>query len=803
MVQKRIGLVLACTALATSLATGQEAATGEAVGGLEEIVVTARKREENLQNVPVSVTALSAEAIVNQRIADFSDLTRAAPSLTITQQTSSPNNAIILRGIGTFAFSIGVEPSVSVIIDDMPVVQQAQAFDNMADLERIEVLKGPQGTLFGKNSSAGVINIVTKDPGKEFSGNVSATAASDGDVRLDAAMSAPLGETAGVRLTGFYHDYSGNVRNLTTGHKLNDQQNYGLRAKFKTEISDLVSLSLVGAYAKSTQDGTVGAFRSISGFGTPRVLGSPALPLLPSLTGITVDPDNYRARVDAEGATSNKTSSIAGKLSFDLGFADLVSVTAYQDWKYRFQNDFDGTGLNVLGALTNGAASGGIAQSGPYHSRNLTQELRLVSSGSDALKYVVGAFYSDSRTDRAFLRGPVAAVANWDARNTSESLGLFAQLDYTLESRTTFSGGVRHNHEKIGVAFDNLVGTATANQCAVGNPACRGSNSDDVVTWKGSISQELAPQVMLFGSVARGYKGYAYDIVSGFNPARVNAALNGTAAGLVGVGPVKPETSTSYEIGLKSRFLDNRVQLNVVGFTTNYSNFQAQSAILVGTPPAPQFVLNNVGALRSRGVEVELSAKPNEWLQIDAGAAYTDAVMTRFPNAQGYAGQDGQFFNTNLGSSALVGNCTAAPAATAASTRTVCSFQDRSGARLPNSPKLKWNLTTTADFSVGPVADATAVLSYQRQSEVNFDLLGNPLLAQGGYGVLNGSVGAKFESVSVTAFINNLFDKHYVSSLTDNFGTVGGSATNDIHVISAFKTRDSERYFGIKVGYSF
>ncbi|MCX8499864.1 MAG: TonB-dependent receptor plug domain-containing protein, partial [Caulobacteraceae bacterium] len=342
-------------------ALAQEAAAGTtATGGLEEIVITAQKREENLQTVPVSVTALSSEAIANQRIADFSDLTRAAPSLTITQQSSSPNNSIILRGIGTFAFSIGVEPSVAVIIDDMPVVQQAQAFDNLADVQRIEVLKGPQGTLFGKNSSAGVVNIVTKDPGRDFSGNVSVTTATDGDVRTEAVMNTPIGESAGLRLTGFYHDYPGNVRNLASGHKLNDQANYGLRAKFKADITSNLNFTLTGAYARAVQDGTGNAIRTIVGTGTPRVLGSPALPLLPSLVGVHVGEDNYATRVDAFGATRNTTSSVAGKFNLDLGFANLISVTAYQDWEYQFQNDFDGTDLNVLAGLTGGAANGGI-----------------------------------------------------------------------------------------------------------------------------------------------------------------------------------------------------------------------------------------------------------------------------------------------------------------------------------------------------------------------------------------------------------------------------------------------------------
>lgn len=794
-------LLAGLSALAFVQPAFAQEAEGSADTGLEEIVVTAQKREQNLQNVPVAVTALGAEAIANQRIADFADLTRAAPSLTITQTTSSPNNSIILRGIGTFAFSIGVEPSVAVIIDDMPVVQQAQAFDNLADVERIEVLKGPQGTLFGKNASAGVVNIVTKDPDADFSGSMTGTVATDGDVRLEGIVSAPIGDNAGVRLTGFYHNFEGNVRNLTTGTRLNGQENYGLRAKLKADLADILTFTLTGAYSKATQKGTGNTLRGIFGTGTPRVLG--AVPLLPTLTGLTPGANNYRARVDALGATDNETASIAGKFNLDLGFANLISVTAYQDWKFNFQNDFDGTDVNVLGAITGGAVNGGVAQAGPYHSTNLTQELRLVSSNGGPLKYVAGGFYSDATTNRGFVRGPVVAAANWKARNTSESIGLFAQLDYTLPTETTVSAGVRYNHEKIGVAFDNLLATATPNTCVTGTAACRGSNSDSVLTWKGSLSQQLARQIMVFGSVARGYKGYAFDIVTGFNPARINAALNGTGPGLVGVGAIKPERSTSYEAGVKSRFLDNRIQLNVIGFYTNYNNFQAQSAILVGTPPAPQFVLNNVGKLRTKGVELEFQAKPSDWLRIDAGATYTDAVMTSFVGAQGYAGQTGQIFNAGAGSSSLVGPCTSAPAATALAPRTICTFQDRSGERLPNSPKFKWNVGATADFYLPNDTKGTFILGYQHQSKVNFDLLGNPLLEQKAYGILNGSVGVEFANVKVTAFVNNIFNTQYAASLSDNFGVAGGSASNDTHPVYQFLTRDSRRFGGLKVGISF
>jgi iron complex outermembrane recepter protein len=774
------------TLLLIQPAMAQEAAAASAPAGeLEEIVVTAQKREQNLQTVPVSVTALSAEALANAHIVDFSDLTRAASSLTVTQQTSSPNNAIILRGIGTFAFSIGVEPSVAVIVDDLPVVQQAQAFDSLGDVERIEVLKGPQGTLFGKNASAGVVNIVTKDPTRELSGSIGVSAATDSDVRAEAAISGPIGTgDSGFRLSGYDHSYNGNVRDLTTGNKLNDQENYGLRGKLKLAATDRLTYTIDGAYSHATQEGTVTTIRYIDPTGNPAPFGAASIPLVPSLVGITPGNGNYSARVDAQGATKNTTASIAGRGLLALGSVNLISVTGYQDWKYNFQNDVDGTDLNVLGALTGGRANGGIAQSGPYHSRDFTQELRLVSTGDGPLKYVGGLFYANATTDRSFTRGPVIALANWYGKATTESYAAFGQVDYTLPSNTTISGGFRANHEKIGAIFVNNLPTATANTCATGNPLCTGTHNDDVVTWKGSISQQLAPKVMAYLSVATGYKGYAYDISSGFNPARIDASLSGTGAGLVGVGPIKAENSTSYEVGLKSRFADNRIQVNIAGFFTNYNNFQAQSAVFVNN--APQLVLNNVGKLKTKGVEAELSAKPIEWLRLDASAAYTDAVMTSFPGAQGYAGQ-----------------LATDPACTRPAASGLCTFQNRSGAQLPNSPKFKFNLGATAEKPLANGKKMHFTLAYQYQGDVNFDLLGSPLTVQKAYGTLNASVGADLGAFRATVFVNNLLDEHYASYLTDGFSSLGGSATNSAHVIYQVLPRDSQRYAGIKLQYNF
>lgn len=785
--------------------------------GLADIIVTAQKREQNLQNVPVAVTALGSAALENQHITEFADLSRAAASLTVTQATASPNNSIVLRGIGTFAFSIGVEPSVAVIVDDVPVVQQAQAFDNLNDVERIEVLRGPQGTLFGKNASAGAINIVTKDPGKktEFSGEVTAT--TDSQYGGNASFSAPLSSDVGLRVSGYYSHFNGYINNLANGHTLGDESKYGIRGKLKARLTSRLTATFTGNYSELNQDGTAGAngtLRYINlnyippgktvpvvptfGTGTFTTLGNPALTnstaypvsILPSLVGITPGDGNYNVSQDNDSPTSNAQATFSGKLSYDLGFANLISVTSYQDWKYNFSADVDSTALNVVGAdnaITSptGPATG-ANQSGPYHSTELTQELRLTSKGGAPLTYVAGLFYANAATSRSFTRGPAFSPANWSGYQGTRSLAAFANVDYKLPTKTTLSGAIRVNNERIQDNFVNLLPNATVyvspasvGTCGAGSALCSGRNVDTAVTFKASISQELATRVLAFASVATGYKGYAFDISSGYSPLR-------TAA------PVLPEHSTSYELGIKSRFLENRVQLNVTGFYTNYNNFQAQSSQYING--ALQQKLNNVGKLRTQGVEVELLTKPASWLHIDGSAAYTDAKIISFPGAACYPGQAA---DQALAGVAAVYGINTCGSYTPPGAAVAGSFQDRSGNQLPNSPKFKFNIGATVDQDLGHNTKGSFGLNYQHQSGVNFDLLGDPLLVQSGYGILNAIVSVEHGQFKLTAFANNLFDQHYVSSLSDQFGTYG------THAVFQFQPRDSQRYFGFKLGVKF
>lgn len=780
-------VVTAAPALAQNADSQPQSTPGT---GLAEIVVTATKRASNLQSVPVAVTAITGETLKNQRINEFGDLTRAAASLTLTESTASPNNSIVLRGIGTYAFSIGVEPSVAVIVDDVPVVQQAQAFDNMGDVDRVEVLRGPQGTLFGKNASAGAINIVTRDPSGKTEVTGSVTATSDRDYRFESAVSGALSNAIAARLSGYYDNYAGNVRDLTNGSLLNDKESWGLHLKVKIDASPRLAIMLNGAYSHEHQRGTAAPFEYVD---TTTVAAGQSQPgphfagvsLAPDLVGITPGQNNYAIYQDNPSYTDNQQANFSAKETYDLGFANLVAVTSYQDWKYNFSADVDSSDLNVNGAgvpVTNPVGPGnGVNQSGPYHATEFTQELRLASKGAGPLSYVAGLFYANAATTRSFVRGPVLSLADWSGYEGTRSLAAFAGLDYKLPTKTTISVAGRVNNERIQDSFTDMLPSHNASQavadanCGIGAPDCSGRHVDTVGTWKVSVSQELAPRVSTYASVATGYKGWAYDISSGYGPSRT-------------ANPVAAEHSTAYEIGLKSRFWQNRAQLNIAGFYTDYNNFQAQSAQFIGDVLYQK--LNNVGKLRTKGIEVESQIRPVEWAHLDGSFAYTEAKIISFPNAACYSGQ--AVDQGGNAAATAVGICGASvnPAG-------LGNVQDRSGASLPNSPKFKFNLAGTVNRELGGDTKGSLTVTYQHQSSVNFDLLGDPLDTQKAYGLLNLSLGIEHGAYKLSLFVNNLLDQHYASTMADSFGSFG------VHVVTQVLPRDSQRYGGVKLSAKF
>jgi len=729
---------------------------------LDAIVVTAQKREQNLQDVPAAVSAVSGEQLEARNVAQVADIVRVSPSLTVTENTNATGNSINLRGIGTFSFSIGIEPSVAAVVDDVALLQQAQAFSGLNDIARIEILRGPQGTLFGKNAAAGVINIVTQKPTKTLTGSVAGKLTSDGEKRVEGMISGPINDKAGFRLNAFYGDRDGYVTNLNTGHKLNGERAYGLRARLELDPTDDLNISLTAAHTNTKTDGQVRTFRSVTPGAT--VFGAP---IALSVVGVTPGDDNYRIRLDTEPKNTSKQTLLTGRASLDLGGANLVSITSYQDWRFRFLEDLDTLGSPTLlnpadptSILPNGSTAGG-----PFHSTNFTQELRLVSSGARKLDYLFALFYADGQSDRSFVRGPNAATS-WAATAGTKTMAAFTQLTYHVAEHTHLDGGLRFNHEAIDASFINRTPTASppANNASCLS-TCSGKAKDDHVTYKVALRQDLTDEVMTYASFATGYKGQGFDISTGFTPARA-------------AKPVRPETSKAYEVGLKSRFWENRVQLNVTGFLTNFKDFQAQGG---ETQPDGTIVpkLSNVGSLRSKGVEAELSAKPSRALRLDASAAYTDATIREFANAPCYTNQT------------VAQGCRPVGAS---------SFQDLSGKPLANSPKFKYSLAASYDVAMPSLPfDGFVTAEYTHQSAVKLDLLGTPISRQEAYGVVNASIGVAGrdeQAYRVSLFVNNLFDQHYATSL-------GYTGSSNAGAVAQLLPRNSKRYVGIRAKMGF
>ncbi|MFZ1742433.1 MAG: TonB-dependent receptor plug domain-containing protein, partial [Pontixanthobacter sp.] len=249
----------------SAIALGQPALAQDTADQSEEgfgdkvIVVTAQKREQDILEVPVAVSAFSDVTLEAANVSDFSDLTRVSPSLTINGASNNNESTIALRGIGTFSFSTSVEPSVSVVVDGVAVVQQGQAFSNLADIERIEVLRGPQGTLFGKNASAGVVNIVTKGPSANLSGYAEGTLTTDGEARVNASLSGPLGDSVGFRINGYYVDREGYIDNLENGSKLNGEEGFGIRGKLVAELG-IAEITLIADHSERDVLGNAATF---------------------------------------------------------------------------------------------------------------------------------------------------------------------------------------------------------------------------------------------------------------------------------------------------------------------------------------------------------------------------------------------------------------------------------------------------------------------------------------------------------------------------------------------------------------
>ena len=426
-----------------------------------DIVVTAQKRSERLQDVPLAVTAVSAETLATRNITDTTNLTRVSPTLTYTQSTNQQNSSFRIRGIGTAVFGVGSESSVSVVTDGVVLARSSQGFSDLADIERIEVLRGPQGTLYGKNTTAGAINIVTARPSKELSGKFSATVAEQGLYQMNGTVSSPLSDNIGVRVTGFFNHDDGIIFNRTLNKHTNGSESWGIRGKLEAQLGDL-NLLASASYSKTNSNCCQQAPISTENADLVKLY----FPVVPA-------PYNMENRANLEADTRIKNQIYSLEANYDLGNATITSITALQ--KFNFFNNQDVDGLNTSVPIFTGTSPTAYAQfdinGGTTTIKDFSQELRLASKGGDRFNYVIGTYYDVVDLTRAFQRrtvscpttnplnvglalgavcpAPVGTSGSHQATYHSEQIAAFSQIDYRLVGGLKAIAGLRVQHQAI------------------------------------------------------------------------------------------------------------------------------------------------------------------------------------------------------------------------------------------------------------------------------------------------------------------------------------------------------------------
>jgi iron complex outermembrane receptor protein len=747
-----LSLAISAAMFATATAAQERVLVEQRI--LEEVIVTAQKRAESSQDIPVAVTAINFETLENLGITKTQDLVKLTPSLSVGGRfaNSKQNTSFSLRGVGTSAFSVGVEQSVAVVLDDVSTVQAGQALTNLIDIERIEVLRGPQSTLFGKSASAGLLNIVTKAPADEFEGTVELTATDDDEQRVQGSVSGPISNTMAYRLTGYWSDRDGYIDNLTDGDEVNDEDNKGLRGKFQWDINDNLDALLIGYWSEAESTCCALTWRELDP--DARVFG-----FVPEDPAVGINPDDDNLDYRADNPPDDETDNSGGSLRFNLALGEftLTSISAYDNWDYTDAGEVDNSDVDVQGALTGGLLSGGIYSESETETDYFSQEFRLVSPSYEHFDYLLGLFYADADTDREFLRIGIPLASNWTGNVGTESMAVFGQGTWRFSEATSVIVGLRWNDEEITADFNDLL--------IPDSDRISGDDSDSEVLGNVSLQHFFTDDIMVYARYAQGYKGQAFDMTATFSE---NKAEN----------PVEPETSDAYEIGIKTKMWDQRLQLNATAFYTEYDDFQAESTRL--NPDGSLTTnLNNVGELETKGVELEGVALIGNNLTVSFGAAYIDAVVKTFDDADCYPGQ------------AFEGvGC-------------VDKKQDISNGELPNSPDWKWNVAADYHLELDSMPFYGFVnLTYVWQDEVNFSLLQNPLAEHDSYGVgdFNFGINDKDDRYRVTAFVNNFTDESFSLTVLDYRDVYGGGTTRSL---LGSNPRASQRYYGMRVRFNF
>ncbi len=751
----------------------------EESAGLTDIIVTAQRREENLQKAAIAVSAVSSDQLVQGGVTDTTQLTNLVPSLQIAK-AAGPYALFYLRGVGNFSSNALSDSAIAFNIDGVFVARPSSTSGVLYDVDRIEVLKGPQGTLYGRNATGGAINIITRKPQLgTFGGDASVSYGNYDAIQLNGALNAPLGERAAVRVAGQYVKHDGYMSDGTS-----DQDDLAGRIQLKFEASDTVTINLGGDYYRQKGKGLGSTI--LTDAVTNRRVGITDPLSRPAFNGIYFFPAGNILQLPAnDGFVDNNSWGVYASLDADLGFADLTVIPAYRGASINYRSTTPSFLINQR-----------------EKDRQFTLEARLASQSDGPFEWLLGAFYIKENIDV-----PVASYNQQVSGSVqtyfpdTESYAGFARATYKLTDAFRVTGGIRYTHESktfegtfqtasvlcggtvlspAGAPVTNCFGAPLlANTPTQGYPLLptgapvpfspfgtgaafpggpattpsflsirqfQNNNRDSFskVTWRAGVEYDVGESSLLYASYETGFKSGGFFFTTD-NPA------------------FGPETIKAWTIGSKNRFLDNRLQLNVELFLWKYRDQQVSSAARDSAGNVV-FATRNVGASTNKGFEIEAVAKPGRNTQVSANLQYLDAKYDSF------------LFTTPNNSPQVPGLLTSAPPTAncpfVLGNPTTVYVQDCSGKRPANAPK--WVASFGIQQTV-PLGAWKLVLSgsTRLQSEVFTGLEYLSSQIQKGYTTSDASItlAQADDRYFVTAYINNIENSDIIgNSFPNPFG---------------------------------
>ncbi|MFT4823718.1 MAG: iron complex outermembrane receptor protein [Halioglobus sp.] len=667
---------------------------------LEEVIVTANRHAQNLQEVAISVTAFTADFFQDTGVTDLAGLEQYTPNLKITPGADSRSTSIRIRGIGSVGSNSGIDPSVGMFIDGVYQGRAGMSIGDLIDIERVEILRGPQGTLYGKNTAAGAISIITLKPAPEFEAQAEITYANDNRKEFRGMVNLPLGDSDdAVRLTGFSVNSDHLYDNTFTGEGLNDANKWGVKSRFLFDTDSAGEWLITLDYSKEDTDCCGFAAIDYEGFSTlnspitnnPSAAFSEQLGLNAQGTPIL----QYTAFEDSEGFSPPPADPFSDDYWFDGEISNKVTVGGVAlEWNYDLDNDATLTLINAWRNYTSDSTYDGdftgynaVRGSTDVELDQYSSELRYHVNSGDTFETQLGlyAYYSEFNSIGTFnmqeplVRNigiaffyPEGSLNTDDNLYTTTSMAAFGQFTWNITDKFSATLGLRYTYEKKEREGSQITEGLNPGFPAIDIPPVAGPDvfyddkrSDTDVSPSLNLRYFINPDLMTYASVSRGFKS------GGFNQRREVVGSN---------GEFDEEIATNYELGWKGNWLDRRLQINGTFYFINYDDFQSQGF------DGSSIKVTNAGVLQSYGTEIEITYLPTENLLLGSSIGYTKAEYDKFENGQCTVEEAFEEFY-------IVNGAQGGSPGTFASCR-----RDLAGKPLDNAPE--WNLSSYAQYDM-------------------------------------------------------------------------------------------------------